>query len=823
VIAHPAGRKASTKTVVAEAGKQVRADFLYSAANEPPVAEAESIALDEDGEQAVSVAGTDADGDALTHHVMRFPEHGDLVGKAPNLTYRPDDDYHGPDSFEFIVNDGAASSARATVGITVRPVNDAPDARDDHLDATPDTTTRFPVAALLANDEDPDAEPLDVVSVTARNGEAEVALDGDEVVFIPPDGWDEDVDYAFFDYAIEDGAGVRDEAIGFVKVKHGPAAPLCVDANFTTPRGTPLADALGCTDVNGDELSYTLVAGPAQGTLELAEDGSFDYTPADGFTGEASFTFRASDGELESDVATATIAVTEPNAAPVCADVEAVTDEDEPVEIELDCADGDGDALVHELTAEPEHGTLERLSEGRYRYTPDAGRSGDDAFAYRASDGTALATAAAARITVRPVNDAPVCKALAIQTDAGVAGEVAPDCSDADGDALTFEIAGQGAKGVASVSAGKLRFVPAAGKSGADAFGYRARDGEAASATAEVSVTIAPPPPPANAAPVAHDDEVAAQQDVPLSIPVATLLANDTDADGDALTVAAVDGAEHGTAARDGAAVRFTPTPGFHGAARFRYEVSDGRGGAHAAAVTVRVAKAVVPEQPTQPEEPKQPEQPAQPEEPKQDVKGEQQSGGELLLGCTDRAVVLEDVVPDGRRVRLLGVAERRHAGARAEIRFLGTGKVVARPVIGPDGRFAATAPLPKGKLRHSNRARYDATVAGERSPALKLERRMQVTRVQAAAGSVTISGRVLGPQAKRAADRTIEVQRRRSCSSNEVVARVKPGKDGRFRVTLDAPDGERAAVYRLRARVPRSAASPRLFDTFTLPRAVDF
>lgn len=76
---------------------------------------------------------------------------------------------------------------------------------------------------------------------------------------------------------------------------------------------------------------------------------------------------------------------------------------------------------------------------------------------------------------------------------------------------------------------------------------------------------------------------------------------------------------------------------------------------------------------------------------------------------------------------------------------------------------------------------------------------------------------------ARRAADRAIEVQRRRSCSSTEVVARVKPAKDGRFRVTLAAPAGERAAVYRLRAKVRRSAASPRLFDTFTLPRAVDF
>ena len=97
------------------------------------------------------------------------------------------------------------------------------------------------------------------------------------------------------------------------------------------------------------------------------------------------------------------------------------------------------------------------------------------------------------------------------------------------------------------------------------------------------------------------------------------------------------------------------------------------------------------------------------------------------------------------------------------------------------------------------------------------------VTRVQAAGGKVTIAGRVVGPLAARAGDRVIEVQRRRSCAETEVVAKVKPGKDGRFRVTLAAPAGERAAVYRLRARVRRSAASTRLFDTFTLPRAVDF
>jgi hypothetical protein len=142
---------------------------------------------------------------------------------------------------------------------------------------------------------------------------------------------------------------------------------------------------------------------------------------------------------------------------------------------------------------------------------------------------------------------------------------------------------------------------------------------------------------------------------------------------------------------------------------------------------------------------------------------------------------------------------------------------------VGPDGRFAATAKLPGRRLRRSNRARYEARVGGERSLALKLERRMIVSRVKAAGGKVTIAGRVTGPLASRARDRTIELQQRRSCSKAELIARVKPDRRGRFRVTVDAPEGERAAVYRLRTRVRRTASSVKLYRTYTLPRAVDF
>ena len=175
--------------------------------------------------------------------------------------------------------------------------------------------------------------------------------------------------------------------------------------------------------------------------------------------------------------------------------------------------------------------------------------------------------------------------------------------------------------------------------------------------------------------------------------------------------------------------------------------------------------------------------------------------------------------------MKLLGVAARGHAGKRAEIRFLATGKVVARPVVGADGRFAATAPMPAAQVcaTATRRATTPAS-ASERSLALKLaaaddrepgdgRRRQGDDRRPGERAARRARGRPRDRGPARAV--VLEDRGRRERSSR--------APDGRFKVTVDAPAGERAAVYRLRTRVRRSAASPKLFETFTLPRAVDF
>ena len=195
----------------------------------------------------------------------------------------------------------------------------------------------------------------------------------------------------------------------------------------------------------------------------------------------------------------------------------------------------------------------------------------------------------------------------------------------------------------------------------------------------------------------------------------------------------------------------------------------------------------------------------------------------DLVLGCSDRRVVLEDVFIEGKKVRLLGVAAREFAGRKVRVVFGATGKTVAQVTVGADGHFTATAPLPEKKLRNSNKARYVAKVGSEASLALKLARRMLVTKVAAAGNRVTIAGKVIGPLATKSKDRTITLQRIVACKKAETVKTFAPAKSGSFSVTVNAPAGQKAAVYRLSTRVRKNTRTKGLTKTFTLPRAVDF
>ena len=157
-----------------------------------------------------------------------------------------------------------------------------------------------------------------------------------------------------------------------------------------------------------------------------------------------------------------------------------------------------------------------------------------------------------------------------VAEDSEVSVAVLSNDSDADGDTLTIESFTQGTNGSVVISGSNLVYTPSANFNGSDSFTYTINDGTGLTDTATVSVTVTA----VNDNPVANDDSATTEEDVAVTI---SLVANDTDIDGDSLSIESVGTASNGSVVNNGnGTVTYTPNAGFFGSDSFTYVVSDG-------------------------------------------------------------------------------------------------------------------------------------------------------------------------------------------------------------------------------------------------------
>jgi len=148
-----------------------------------------SVTAAEDTPTAITLNGSDADGNPLTFAVTTLPTHGTLSGIPPNLTYTPALNYNGTDGLAFTVSDGMATSAAAPVTITVTTVNDAPVAADESYSVLQGSALSVAAPGVLANDTDVDSSSLTAVIVTPPSSGALTLNSNGSFTYTPNPGF----------------------------------------------------------------------------------------------------------------------------------------------------------------------------------------------------------------------------------------------------------------------------------------------------------------------------------------------------------------------------------------------------------------------------------------------------------------------------------------------------------------------------------------------------------------------------------------------------------------------------------------------------------
>ncbi|MGL1610274.1 tandem-95 repeat protein [Vibrio parahaemolyticus] len=504
-----------------------------------PVADivADKATVVEDTPTIIKVLGNDTfegDGKVVSLDTNNGPANGTVsVNPDGSVTYTPNDNYVGKDTFTYVVTSGGVSESTA-VEVNVTPVNDAPVAKDDIATTQEDTAVTIDV---LPNDTDIDGDTLRIDSASVPSDQGTVEIVDGKLVFTPAENFNgnAEITYTVTDGSLTDQATVKVtvNAVNDTPVVESNLADQTLAEDFTTYT-IDLNTAFSDVDNVDGELTFS-VSGNSN-VLVSIENGIATISPTADWNGSETLTFTATDPSGESVSQTVDFTV-----APVV-DIEADSAdvvEDTPTIINVLGNDTfEGKDKVVSLDAEngPKNGTVIVNNDGTVTYTPDDNYVGKDTFTYVVTSG-GVSESTTVTVNVTPVNDAPVAKddIATTQEDTAVTIDVLPNDTDVDGDKLSIQSASvPEAQGKVEIVDGKLVFTPAENFNGHAEIIYTVTDGELTD-EAKVTVTVNP----VNDAPTIKVDAVESitEDAVNTDTVVATLTVRDTDTPEEQLTV----------------------------------------------------------------------------------------------------------------------------------------------------------------------------------------------------------------------------------------------------------------------------------------------
>jgi hypothetical protein len=574
---------------------------------------------------------TDADLDTLAIDSVTNGPHGTVIIVDPvSVAYRPDKDYSTPegdwvsDTFTYRATDGETTSNSATMSIWLAPINDPPTFTEG-----PDVTVAadsgaYSAAWASAISPGPANEGSQTVTFQVTNindggtglfaADPAIAADG-TLSFTPAAG---KIGLAHVTVEAHDDGGLVDYDLppGDMDPPDDTSDPVtfdiavvpdAVDDTTTTNEDEATSVDVLANDDTGGSAVVESASDPAKGTATVAEDGSgVFYSPDPDANGSDSFTYTISGG----DTATVHVTITPVEDDPV-ADDETLTILEDATATSVDVlagdTDPDGDTLHVSAATDGAKGSVviagDELS---LTYDPNPNVNGSDTFTYDADDGNGNTDTASVHVTITSVNDVPSFShgSVDLHEDEDTAGDVSgwassisTGPSNESGQTPTFLVTGNTNPGLFSTApsvdatTGDLTWTPTANASGTATVqvaikddGGTANGGDDTSTAVAVTITVDA----VNDVPSATTDSASVTEDVAKSL---TPQSNDTDADGDPLTLTAKTNGTKGTVsiAADHLSLLYTPTANLNGADSFTYTVSDGHGGTKVGTVNVTI------------------------------------------------------------------------------------------------------------------------------------------------------------------------------------------------------------------------------------------
>ncbi|WP_140174042.1 tandem-95 repeat protein, partial [Vibrio parahaemolyticus] len=530
------GSETLTFTATDPSGESVSQTVDFTVA---PVVDIEADSADvvEDTPTIINVLGNDtfeSTDKVVSLDADNGPKNGTvIVNKDGTVTYTPDDNYVGKDTFTYVVTSGGVSES-TTVEVNVTPVNDAPVAKDDIATTQEDTAVTIDV---LTNDTDVDGDTLSIQSASVPSDQGTVEIVDGKLVFTPAENFNGDAEIT---YTVTDGQ-LTDEAKVSVTVNAVNDTPV-VESNLAdqtlaedfTPYTIDLNTAFSDVDNVDGELTFS-VSGNSNIQVAIV-NGIATITPTADWNGSETLTFTATDPSGES--VSQTVDFTVAPVADIVADSVTVV-EDTPTIIKVlgnDTFEGDDKVVSLDTNNGPANGTVSINPDGSVTYTPNDNYHGTDSFTYIVTSG-GVSESTTVNVDVTPVNDAPVAKddIATTQEDTAVTIDVLSNDTDVDGDKLSIQSASvPEAQGKVEIVDGKLVFTPAENFHGDAEITYTVTDGQLTD-EAKVSVTVNP----VNDAPTIKVDAVESITEDAVSIDtvVAALTVRDTDTPEDQLAV----------------------------------------------------------------------------------------------------------------------------------------------------------------------------------------------------------------------------------------------------------------------------------------------